>query len=356
MRRLARLAPTLAAGLVAFLAATAPATSRAETTPRELVLLNWSEYMDPELVAEFEKTHNAKVTQVYFETDDTRDEMVLDTGGMGYDVVLVNGISLSKYRKRGWLSPLTVKEVPNLRHVDRHWLDAFPDASGYAVPYFWGTLGIAYRKDLVPAPIATWRELFHPPAQLHGRIVMVKTSRDLIGMALKALGHSANSTDSAQIDEAEKLLMGQRPHVMSYSYVALNEESALHTGEAYAAMVYSGDALMLEEIDPRIAYVVPEEGSNLWVDYLVVMQSSTRKELARAFIDFLNEPANAERLAEFVHYATPNKAAAALLPAEFKADPVIYPPPEILNRSELYTPLPARVEKKRSEVFSHIVR
>jgi len=345
------------AGLFVFVSSVAfAADSSLHPEPRELVLLNWSEYIDPDLVEKFEAQFNAKLREVYFESDDLRDDMMLETDGKGYDLALVNGISVDLYRKRGWLSPVSETQIPNLKHIDSRWLESFSGLEGYSVPYFWGTMGIAYRKDLVPAPLTSWMDILQPAESLRGRIGMVENSRDALGMALKALGYSANSTDSRQIKAAEQLLVAQKPHVKTYTYIALNEKSALVTGDIIATMIYSGDALMVQEHHEEIDYVVPTEGGNIWVDYLVVLETSKNKELARAFLNFLNEPENAAQLAEFVYYATPNKGAEKLLPAEFLEDPVIYPSEAVLSKSEFYKPLPPRAMKKRNIAFSRALQ
>jgi spermidine/putrescine transport system substrate-binding protein len=324
--------------------------------PQELAFLTWSDYIDPEVVKDFERRFNASVKQVYFETDDARDDLLSETEGRGYDVVVVNGSQMEAYVRRGWVGPLTEKDVPNLRYVDTKWVEAVPSAVGHGVPYFWGTLGIAYRADLVPEQITSWKQIFQPPQALKGKIVMVKNARDVIGMALKASGYSANSTEVHALAQAEHLLAGQKPYVRSYSYVALNEHSELVSGKILAAMIYSGDALVLKERDPNIVYVVPKEGSNLWVDYLTVTPNSARRQLAAAFINFLQEPKNAARLALFVHYATPNREAEKLLPADFLKDPVIYPSQEVLRRCEFYTTLTPRALKIRNRIFASLLQ
>ncbi|UCE77464.1 MAG: spermidine/putrescine ABC transporter substrate-binding protein [Gammaproteobacteria bacterium] len=357
MQYLHAISTLLAAGLLSMAATTAPAAPNDASLPsprQSLVLLNWSEYIDPELVEKFEQQFNAEVREVYFESDDLRDDMMLETSSIGYDLVIVNGINVDNYRKRGWIAPLDEARLPNLKYVDRHWRDAFEGAGGYAVPYFWGTLGIAYRKDLVEQAPSSWMDILQPAESLRGKIGMIENSRDLMGMALKALGHSANSTDPAAIKAAEQLLLAQKPYVKTYHYIALTEESALVSGNIVAAMVYSGDALMVQEFDENIQYLVPAEGGNIWVDYLAVVESSKNKDLAWAFINFLNEPEHAAQLAEYVYYATPNTAAEKLLPQEFLEDPVIYPSKEALARSEFHTPLPPRAAKKRNLAFARV--
>ena len=333
----------------------AAAAAGAETQP-ELVLLNWSEYMDPGLLAEFEQSYGVRVRESYFESDDDRDRLVQETQAVGYDLAVVNGNMLDRYVRRGWVSKLDPELIPNSQYIEPRWANAFADAADYGVAYFWGVLGIAYRRDLIHRPIRRWMDLFRPDDELCGKIVMMKHSRDLIGMALLALGHSANSTDPDELDAAETLLLQQKPCVKDYYYLALNEESALVSGEVIAAMAYNGDAMMVRSHHEDIAYVTPEEGTNLWVDYLVVMAKSPRKELAQRFINFLNEPKRAARLAEFVFYATPNRAARPFLSEAHRKDPVINPPPEVLQRSTTYHRLPPRTIKKRNEIFHHVTQ
>ena len=323
---------------------------------RTLTLLNWSEYFDPELIVKFEQAFNAKLSEIYFESDDLRDSMLLENNGSGFDLVMVSGSTLDAYRKRDWIEPLDLEQIPNFKHIDKHWLAAFPAAQGYAAPYFWGTMGIAYRSDLVTTPPTSWRDLLKPDEVMRGKIAMVETSRELMTVALKAQGYSANSTDAAEIKAAEKLLLTQKPYVKSYNYLALSEESALVSGDVIAATMYSGDALVVQEHHDAIKYVLPDEGGNIWADYLVVMENSRNKDLAFAFINLLNEPENAAQLAEFVYYATPNKAAEKLLPAEFLENPVIYPSKQALKNSEFHNPLPPRASKKRNLAIAKVLK
>ncbi|MGD8932780.1 MAG: spermidine/putrescine ABC transporter substrate-binding protein [Chromatiales bacterium] len=333
-----------------------PTPASGQPPPRELVFLNWFEYMDPDLIRRFEQQHQVKVHEIYYESDDVRDEMLLETDGKGYDVVLVNGSMIATYLQRGWLEPLTPAQIPNLQYADPYWLKAFDGVEGHAVPYFWGTLGIAYRADLLDSPPESWMDLFKPAPQVHDKIAMIETQRDAMGMALKALGYSANSTDSQEIRTATELLIAQRPYVKTYTYLVLDENSALVKGDVVMAMMFNGDALMLQQQHEGIRYLVPKEGGNIWADYLVVMSGAKHKALAYAFIDFLNQPEQAAQLARYVYYATPNQAAEKLLPVEFLADPIIYPTSAILEKSEAYKPLPPRVIKLRNSNFSRLTQ
>ncbi len=183
------------------------------TEKQKLVFLNWAQYLDLELVKEFEHRFNAEVTEVYFETSELMNGILAESGGHDYDLVLMTGVQVEAYRSLGWLSPITEKQAPNLRHVDKRWRTAYQGVDGYSVPYFWGTLDIGYRSDLVLQKPTSWRNLFDASESLAGKILMLKDSRDLIGMALKALGFSPNSSDLKELAEAERLLMTQKPYV-----------------------------------------------------------------------------------------------------------------------------------------------
>ncbi len=323
---------------------------------RHLVVLNWSEYLDPAVIAEFETKFNATVSEVYFESDQVRDKLMVQADGKGYDLVLVNGVAMQTYRQQGWLAPLDASAIPNLRHVDRRWVTAFDAAVGFGVPYFWGTLGLAYRSDLVSEPITSWKQLFTPAENLRGRVVMIKYGRDLVGAALMALGQSPNTSDPAHLADAEALLLASTPNVHSYSYVALTEESALVKGDIWATMMYSGDALVLQEFDENIVYVAPEEGAMLWVDYWAVLKSSSNKDLAMSFMNFINDPVIAARLAEYVYYPSPNRAAEKHLSEDFLSDDQIYPNAETLAQSTFYEEIPPHTSRRFAAIMANVVR
>lgn len=319
---------------------------------RELVFLTWADYIDPQVVKDFERRYDARLRFAYFESDDDRDRLMVDGNGRGYDVILVNDIAVQTYDRRRWLAALGEKRIPNIRHLDPRWTDAFPSTARCAVPYLWGSFGIAYRRDHLPQGLSSWRELLQPPAALRGRIAMTGTARELVGLALKAAGHSANAAERPALDQAERLLLAQKPYVRAYSYVTLDENSALVRGDIWASPLYSGDALLLQTYNPQIVYRLPREGGLLWVDYLTVAQASPQKDLAMAFVNFLTEPRVAARLARSLRYATPNQTAKAYLSADYFDNPVIYPGTDELARSEFFERLPARAQKRVNAIGS----
>ena len=337
------------------IAATLPGFALGQTNPPELRILNWAEYIDPEIVTEFEQTFEAKVTIHFFESEDDRDQLLAERDGHGYDIFMLNDLHLDRHVRRGWINPLEAERIPNLEHIDPRWLR--PDSNGriYGVPYFWGTAGIAYREDLVTAPPRSWRELLKPADSLNGKIAMIRSNRSLLAVALKALDQSLNSADRALLEQAGELLLAQKPYVGTYTYVTISKDSPLVTGDIWVAYAFNGDALALTEYQPNIVYLTPPEGSELWIDYLAIARHAEQPELATAFINFLNEPKIAARNAQYVHYATANQAAEKILPPEFLNNPIIYPNEAILSRSELMRDLPPRTEKRVNEIALRVL-
>ena len=307
-----------------------------------LVLLTWGEYMDPALLQAFELQSGISVKEMYFESDDQRDSMLAAADAGAYDVILVDGLRVGSYVRSGWLAPLPHPEPENLQHIDPSWNETFNIRSDNAVPFLWGTSGIAYRRDLVQGPISTWEEFFNPESELQGAHGMLGSVRELGGLALKSLGYSINSNDDREIREAAAVLVAHHPKVKDYVYSQLNETAPLVTGEVVASIMYSGDALLLKAHNPAIEFLVPREGGNLWLDVLAVSASSRHQQAAWAFINFLCEPKNAAQLTEYLSTATTNVAAKQLLPAGILQNPIIYPDQESLANSEVFMPLQPR--------------
>ena len=323
--------------------------------PAELVILNWSEYFSPEIITAFENKYNARIKEIYFESDDARDEILLQTNGKGFDLILVNGFNIDLYRKRDWIQAIPHEKTPNLKYIDKRWRHAFTSSKNYGAAYFWGTLGIAYRKDLVKHPITSWEQLFKPANELQGKIIMVKSSRDIIGMALRSLGYSSDSENEGELQKAEELLLTQKPHVAKYGYISVEKNSSLVNGEIIAASVYGGDALNVAEHNENIVYVLPEEGGNIWVDYFTISKHSKQVTLAAEFINFINQPELAATNAQELYLATPNSAAKKLLPKEHLEDQVIYPNTTLLNQSSFHKVISPEASRIRAQIFSRVV-
>ena len=345
------------AGLIFGIFASLTVMAENEKT-QTLVFLNWANYMDPALIEAFSKKYHVKVKEVYFDSDEDRTEMLLRTEGQGYDVVLTAGMDMANYQKKSWLHPVDTTRVPNLKHMDKRWLEAFDGSpQGVSVPVLWGSVGIIYQKDKITTPITSWSQLYKPDPVLKGHVHMLKDTQDILGLGLKSLGYSYNSTNRKQLKEVEQLLLAQKPWVSVYGMPVFDKSSGFVTGDYWMGMAYNGDALFLQEMNKNLGFVIPEEGTALWCDYLTVMSSSKNKELAFKFIDFLSEPENAVRLVHRLHFASPNKTAETLLSDKYLKNSQVYLSPAILERSETgKLSLPPRIKKYRTSIYNRLMQ
>jgi len=321
----------------------------------EITFLTWSEYISEDVVAEFENQYKAKVNFIYYESDDARDEMLVTYGADGYDLILIDSVNIPLYKQLDWITSFNVNNAPNLNHVKLPELSNLNKKDHTCAPYSWGSTGIAYRTDLVSEPITSWKQIFTPTPELQGKILMSTLSEEVVGMALKSLGYSMQSTNRQELEAARQLLLSQQPSVAGYSAVAsVSHKSKLISGEVTAIVTYSGDALMLNEIEPRISYVLPEEGGAIWADFVCLSGKANNPELAHKFINFINQAEQAAANASFIYTATPNLAAEKLLPAEFLNDPIIYPDQTLVAQSETYEVLPPRTIIKHNAIMQEL--
>jgi len=321
----------------------------------KLIFLNWPDYIHPQIISSFEKKFGIEIQVIHYETDELKEEMLLTNDAKGFDIMVGSGISMLQYVKRKWIIQISPKDIPNMKHIKKRFKKMHPNLCEFAVPYLWGTLGIGYRKDKIKYPVDSWKDLFRPKEILRGKILMINDSRDTVGAALKLSGYSMNSTLPENYDSVFHLLKYQRGFVKTYSYVDLDNQSPLVTGEIWMAMMYNGDALALKKKNTNIHYCVPKEGSNLWIDYLAILSKSRKKKLAKAFVNYICEPKNSAQISMFLKYATPNQAAEKYMTQEHLNNPMIYPNDKILDISEIYRTLPANIIKKRNNIFLDIV-
>ena len=330
--------------------AKAPADTRFQG--QELHILNWSEYLQPVLIAAFEDQYGVKIKQTFYESEADRDEILSESGINGFDLAIVESMMLNRYRQLGWIEPFDRHKISNLNKLDPRCIKAAGDDSAYSVPYLWGTTGIAYRSDLIDKPIMSWLHLYQPDESLRGHILMIDDAMEVLRLAARALGHSINSEDPQVWAEAASLAADQRPYLHSYGIVTLDETSSLLSGEVWAAQIYNGDAAALQEYNEQIVYVTPHEGSASWVDHWVIFANAPHRELAHVFLSFINDPKRAASNAQSLYFATCNEAAEAMLPAVFLNDPVVYPPAEVVKKLEPYRPLSARTIRRINTYYA----
>lgn len=258
---------------------------------------NWGEYIDTEVLRQFED--ETGITVVY-DTFVTNEDMYvkMKNDSSQFDVVIPSDYMIDRMIKEDMVQPLDASKIPNREKVNTEFFsDMTFDADGtYSVPYMWGTLGIVYDKTKVsPAP-TSWDVLWDP--QYEGRIVMMDSVRDTLGIALVRLGYSMNARDEAQLEEAKNTLIEQKPLV--YAYRLDETKDMMVQSESDLAVMYSGDAYVALSGNENLEYVVPEEGSNLWIDGMVITKDAKNVDNAHAFINFMTRPDIAAKNAEYI--------------------------------------------------------
>ncbi len=310
----------------------------------ELYVYNWGEYIDEEVVSMFEEETGIDVTYDMFETNE---EMypVIEAGAVRYDVVCPSDYMIQKMMENDLLAEINFDNIPNIRQINPIYLEmskSFDPQNKYSVPYCWGTVGILYNtkriQELGVEPPERWQDLWNPA--LSGEILMQDSVRDAFMVALKDLGYSMNTTDVTQLQEAKQLLIDQKPLVQAYVIDQVRDK--MIGGEAAVGVIYSGEMLYIQEevqnlgLDYSLEYIIPEEGTNLWLDSWVIPANAANKENAEKWIDFLCRPEIALRNFEYITYPTPNEGAFQLLEPELQENKSIFPDLDSLENSEVY--------------------
>lgn len=324
----------LAALLLSAVSACAFAEADLPFAGTELTVYNWGEYIDPEVLTLFEQETGARITYVTF----TQNEDMyarLEAGAGSYDVVFPSEYMIERMIKNDMLEELNLDNIPNLENVLDNLRDpSYDPGNAHSVPYMWGTLGILYNTDLVSEPITSWRSLFDE--QYKGSIFMMNSIRDTIGLGLKMLGYSMNTRNEAELREAGDLLVKQKQDKLVSGNFVDETKDKMVAGEAALAVIYSGDALYAMEKADNLAYVVPEEGSNIWVDGMCVPKGAPNKECAEAFINFMCRPDIARMNMEYIFYSSPIKQVVENLDEEMAANGALNPPQDVIARCEYY--------------------
>ncbi|NLK75415.1 MAG: ABC transporter substrate-binding protein [Clostridiales bacterium] len=301
----------------------------------------------------FEEETGIKVYMDYFVTNE---EMFpkIKTGAVNFDVVCPSDYMIQKMIAEDLLAEINYDNVPNIKNIDPLYLSSaeeFDPGNKYAVPYCWGTVGILYNKTMVDGPIDSWGAIFDE--KYKGEILMMDSVRDAFGIALTYLGYSLNSTNEAEINEAKALLKQQYPLVQAYVVDEVRDK--MIGDEAALGVIYSGEAIYTQRENPNLEYVVPKEGSNVWIDAWVIPKTAQNKENAEAFINYMCDPEIALKNFEYITYSTPNKAARELIEDEALKNSVIaFPDETILDRCITYNYLGEEIESLYNEKWNEV--
>ena len=296
-----------------------------------LRVYTWSDYIKPELVRRFEREHGCRVVMDTFESNEAM-YAKLKAGAAGYDVLTPSSYMVSLMHKQGMLRRLDHGLLPNIAHVDREYLERAIDGTmDHSVPYMLVASGIAYLEGRVRDVVPSWTMFGR--TDLRGRMTMLNDMRETVGAALKALGYSINTTSEEELREAEGLLVEWKANLAKFE----NEQYkiGLASGEFLLVHAWNGDVFQVAKENPDVRFVVPEEGTVISCDDLVIPDGARQVELAHAFINYLHDPRVAAENTEYIHFLCPNRSSYELLGPGIRDNPGIFLSPEIWDRSEM---------------------
>ena len=313
----------------------------------EINVLNYGANAAEGVYKEFQKATGIKVNEKTFDDMQYMYQEVA-SGKVDYDVILVSDDMAEKMIKEELLQKINKDNIPNIVNMNEGDMGKQYDPNNdYTVPYMNGTIGIIYNTETVDEDITSWKSLFDP--KYKDEVFMFDNMRDTIGVALKTLGYSLNSTDSKELEEAKNLLIEQKKEVNPI-YGADEVLDLMRSGEKKIAMIWSGEGLNLEAEDGKFKYVIPEEGADYWLDSWAIPKTAKNVEGAEKFINFMCDKDIAFRTADEIGYTSPQKQAIAQQPDEVKTNPNAYMPKDILDKCEGYKYL----DKDQLELYQNV--
>lgn len=309
-------------------------TCRAE----EINVYNWSEYIDPEIVTNFEKETGIKVNMALYESSEEMLAKIQYAGGVSqYDVVVVSNMMVPLMTRLELLQPLDQKLIPNRKNLEAEFLNpSYDPNTQYSLAYQWGTVGLMYNKAKFPTLSPSWSVILDRNKEV-GTFLMIDEMRDQLGVALIYLGYSSNTTDEAQVKKAGQLLIDAKKSPNAQGFEGgVGGKNRVASGAIDMAVVWNGDALraIAEDDKDQFAYIVPQEGSIVWADVMAVPAKAPNASGAHKFINYILNDKVGAQLSAYTEYASPNKASKKLMDAETLANPVLYPPASALKKLE----------------------
>lgn len=319
----------------------------------QVIVYNWGEYIDPEVLDLFEKETGITVVYEEFETNEGMFPKV-QAGAVSYDVVCPSDYMIQRMIENNLLAEINFDNIPNLKNIGEQYLkqsQGFDPENKYSVPYTWGTVGILYNKTMVDEPVDSWSILWDE--KYADQILMQNSVRDAFGIALKYLGYSLNSTDLDELEAAKELLMKQKPLVQAYVVDQVRDK--MISNEASIGVIYSGEAIYTQSENPNLEYIIPKEGSNVWIDSWVIPKNAQNKENAEAFINFLCRPDIAKMNFDYITYSTPNTEARNLIEDDaIRNSTIAFPDATELDRCETYNYLGTKFDNIYNELWREI--
>lgn len=293
---------------------------------------NWGDFIDREVLELFEEEYGIEVK---YDTYATNEDLYvkIKQGSNNYDVIIPSDYMIERMIREDLLTTIDMDSISNYEKIDDVFKNLEYDPNNeYSVPYMWGTLGIIYNTTMVDEEVNSWDILWDE--KYDGQILMLDSQRDTIAVALRKLGYSMNTRSVEELEEAKEELIRQKPLV--YAYLGDNIKSAMVNEEGALAVVWAGDAVVMMDENPNLRYVIPDEGTNLFFDSMVIPKSTQNKENAQKFIDFMSRPDISAKNAEYIGYSVPISEAVELLDEEVRNNEVAYPSDDVIRNTEIF--------------------
>lgn len=319
----------------------------------KVVVYNWGEYLDPEVLTMFEEETGIDVVYEEFETNEILYPKI-SSGAIAYDVICPSDYMIQRMIENDLLAEINFDNIPNVKNIGKDYMEQsrqFDPENKYSVPYCWGTVGILYNKTMVDEPITSWSVLWDE--KYKDNILMQDSVRDAFGVTLKYLGYSLNSTDLDELTEARDLLIKQKPLVQAYVIDQVRDK--MIGNEAAIGVIYSGEAIYTQMENPDLEYVIPEEGSNIWIDSWVIPKNAENKENAEKFINFLCRPEIALMNFEYITYSTPNIEARKMIEDEaIRNSEIAFPDLSKYDNLETFQYLGTEADQTYGELWNQV--
>jgi spermidine/putrescine transport system substrate-binding protein len=295
-------------------------------------LYNWQDYINPDDVKAFEQQFSQKVTQDFYVSNEAL-LAKLQAGARGYDVVVPTGYMVEVMIKQGLLFKLAKDHLPNFKYVDARFTNQpFDPGNQYSMPKDWGTTGYGYRTDLLP-PMTSWADFWQmATTKASGKVTILDGDNEVIGSALKLLGYSYNSVNPNELNQAKAKLMELKPHLLSITsteYITL-----MQSGQSILSLGWNGDFFAVQTKQPKVVYIVPSEGSELWMDNWSILKTAPDPVAAHAFLNFLMGPHVAAKEISVTYYAQCISAAKPYIDPSILNNPSIYPSESVIDKLE----------------------
>ncbi len=333
----------------AFTLSLAGLTACAPSNARRLNVFNWSSYVAPETIPNFENRYGVRVRYSIYESNEEMLARVF-SGNSGWDVVFPTHYIVPPMREQNLLAPLDHSKLPNLKHLDPAFRQPVSDPRlEHSAPYMWNATGILYNKKVTPAP-TRWSDLWLP--HWKGHLTMLDDPAEVFAAALRKLGFSLNSRDPEELHAAQREAVAQKSLLRAYLNTEVRDQAV--AGDILGAQIWSTTAQQAIDANPNLAFVYPTDGFPLSLDCAVILRESSRTEIAHEFLNYLLEPAVSARIAESMRTATANGAAKPLLSVATQSTSTLYPPPDVMARAEWFATVTPEAQRLRDRLWTEI--